>query len=64
MQAAVGDHGRGGGIDFGALDGAEATGDLAEDHGRAECALASVVGIGHVTAGDGAEQVILVQARV
>ncbi len=63
MQAAGGDHGRGSGIDFGALDGAEPTGDLAEDHGRAECALASVVDTGHVTAGDEAEEVIPVQAR-
>ena len=63
MQAAGGDHGRGGGIDFGAPGSAEAADDLTEDHGRAECALASVVGRGHVTAGDEAEQVIAVPAH-
>jgi hypothetical protein len=63
VQASGGNDGSGCGIDLGSPFRAKASRDLAEDHGRAQGALAGIVGEGHIAAGDEAEQVVAVAAH-
>jgi hypothetical protein len=57
MEAAGRDDGSGGGVEAGAPEGSEGSGDPAEDDAGAEGSLAAIVGGRDVAAGDEAEEI-------